>query len=202
MPLIERQQMNLDTVSTTHARMEAQSRPSQKYVLLQVWCGLLTVALVVMAALLTSVKPKSSEGDMASQGSDYVTPAGSSPSFIQLIKSQDSRSWTAEHECESCSLDLRNDSIHCRQTSLYFLYAQVTFSRHPKNNKTKSVIVKRNASFGMSRKKLVEGTFPITTQGSVWVAKIVSLTEGDSISLDITDDFLTETTFWGAYQLQ
>lgn len=42
-------------------RMECQSRSSHKYLLLQVWCGLLTVAMVVMAALLTSIKPKSTE---------------------------------------------------------------------------------------------------------------------------------------------
>lgn len=47
----------------------------------------------------------------------------------------------------------------------------------------------------------VEGTFPNTTVGSVWVAKIVSLTEGDSVRLDIIGDILTENTFWGAYQL-
>lgn len=40
-------------------RMEGQSRCSHKYLLLQVWCGLLTVAMVVMAAFLTSIKPKS-----------------------------------------------------------------------------------------------------------------------------------------------
>lgn len=42
-------------------RMEGQSRSSQKYVLLQVWCGILTVAMVVMAALVLSIKPKSTE---------------------------------------------------------------------------------------------------------------------------------------------
>ncbi len=42
-------------------RMEGQSRSSHKHLLLQVWCGLLTVAMVVMAALLISIKPKSTE---------------------------------------------------------------------------------------------------------------------------------------------
>ncbi|CAJ1062851.1 uncharacterized protein LOC117823262 [Xyrichtys novacula] len=208
----ERQQMSLDTESATRSRMEAQSRSSQKYLLLQVWCGLLTLALVVMAALLTSVRTKPAEANVASLESDFVMPtddspttplklSGSSPSFIQLIKSPGSKSWQAEHRCESCSLDLRDDSIYCNQTSLYFLYAQVTFSRHPKKNVTKSVILKRNASFGLSMKILVEGTFSPKTEDSVWVAKIVSLIMGESISLYITEDFLTESTFWGAYQL-
>nr|XP_020500129.2 uncharacterized protein LOC109992006 [Labrus bergylta] len=200
MSLTEKQQMNLDTESATPAsRMEAQSRSSHKYLLLQVWCGLLTVAMVVMAALFTSVKPKSAEGGVSSQKSEYVTPTGCSHSYIQLIKY--GGSWQAEHSCESCSLELRENSIHCSQTSLYFLYAQVTFSRHPKTSLTKTVILKRNASSYISKKILVEGTFRNTTEGSVWVGKIVSLTKGDSISLDITDDFLTDSTFWGAYQL-
>ncbi len=42
-------------------RMECPSRSSPKYLVLQVWCGLLTVAMVVMAALLTSIKLKSTE---------------------------------------------------------------------------------------------------------------------------------------------
>ncbi len=104
-------------------------------------------------------------------------------------------------ECHSCSLLLHDNSILCKTDGLFFIYAQVTFSKHPKKNLTKSVILKRNAVLGKTVKKLVEGTFPHTTEGSVWVAKIVSLTNGDSISLDITDDFLTDSTFWGAYQL-
>lgn len=40
-------------------RMEPMS--SHKYLLLQVWCGGLTVALVLLAACLYSIKPKSIE---------------------------------------------------------------------------------------------------------------------------------------------
>lgn len=59
----------------------------------------------------------------------------------------------------------------------------------------------RNATHGKSVRKLVEGTFPNTTEGSVWVAKIINLSEGDSISINITGDFLADITFWGAYEL-
>ncbi|XP_070767887.1 LOW QUALITY PROTEIN: lymphotoxin-alpha [Enoplosus armatus] len=196
--------------------MDGHSRSSHKYLLLQVWCGLLTVAMVVMAALLTSIKPKSTEVSHLPQDEEitfrftftalcviyYLTSKGSSLSYIQLIRSPDNRSWQNSARCHSCSLDLRDGSIYCTESSLYFIYAQVTFSKHPMNRKAKSVILRRNATFGRSMKKLVEGTFPQTTAGSVWVGKIVSLTEGDSVSLDITDDFLTDNTFWGAYQLR
>lgn len=51
----------------------------------------------------------------------------------------------------------------------------------------------------------MEGSFLNTVVGSVWVAKIVKLQKNDSVSLEITgdtDSWLSDNTFWGAYQLQ
>ncbi|XP_041799183.1 uncharacterized protein LOC121610924 [Chelmon rostratus] len=226
MSLREKQQMNLDSESAAHTGMECQSRSSQKYLLLQVWCGILTVAMVVMAAVLTSIKPKSDEisfhklvaanqeevttlkPDVTSAVSTIMAPlksigtaSGSTPSYIELVKYM--HSWQTSHSCDLCSLVLRNDSILCTKDSVYFMYAQVTFSKNPSKNQTRRVILKRNASFGRSARILTESTFPHTTEGSVWVAKIVSLLEGDSVILNITDDFLRDSkyTFWGAYPL-
>ncbi|XP_034467857.1 uncharacterized protein LOC117777292 isoform X1 [Hippoglossus hippoglossus] len=206
------QQMNLDSESATHSRMEGHSRSSHKYLLLQVWCGLLTVAVVVMATFLTSIKPKSPEDAVSTMKPEDVIPTintplearlksvGSSPSFIQLMKSLNN-TWVESPECPSCSLVLSNDSILCRKNSLYLIYAQVTFYEHQSKSQAKSVILKRDATIGKVMRKLVEGTFPSTTEGSVWVAKIVNLMKGDSVSLDVTDDFRRDSTFWGAYQL-
>ncbi|XP_031169010.2 lymphotoxin-alpha [Sander lucioperca] len=197
--------------------MEGQSRSSTKYLLLQVWCGILTVAMVVMAALFISIKPKSTEEEVSTLKPETVSPTGltvntiaaplkgkgSSFSYIQLKKSFDRHLWEeSTPKCHSCSLVLLNDSIHCNDNGLYFIYAQVTFNK-PKKSQTKSVILKRNATPGKREKTLVEGTFPNTTEGTVWVAKTVRLTEGDSVSLNITDDFQADSTstFWGAYQL-
>ncbi|XP_069393351.1 lymphotoxin-alpha [Paralichthys olivaceus] len=213
------QQMSLDTERATHSgtvrmQMESRSRSSHKYLLLQVWCGLLTVAVVVMAAFLTSIKPRSPEDGVSTMKPDSVSPTintspvgaplksvGSSPSFIQLIKSVTDDSWQEAPPCRSSSLALRNNSIHCQKNSLYFIYAQVTFTVHHNTSGAKSVILVRNPTVGRRKKKLVVGTFPGTTEGSVWVGKIVHLVEGDSVSLNITDDFLKDNTFWGAYQL-
>nr|XP_019960512.1 PREDICTED: uncharacterized protein LOC109640775 [Paralichthys olivaceus] len=200
------QQMSLDTERATHSgtvrmQMESRSRSSHKYLLLQVWCGLLTVAVVVMAAFLTSIKPRSPEDGVSTMKPDNVSPTRSSPSFIQLIKSVTDDSWQEAPPCRSSSLALRNNSIHCQKNSLYFIYAQVTFTVHHNTSGAKSVILVRNPTVGRRKKKLVVGTFPGTTEGSVWVGKIVHLVEGDSVSLNITDDFLKDNTFWGAYQL-
>ncbi|XP_068613552.1 lymphotoxin-alpha [Brachionichthys hirsutus] len=149
--------------------MECQCRSSQKHLLLQVWCALLTVAMVTMAAYLSSIKPKPAE---------------------------DSNS------CDSCVLVLRDDSIHCTAKGLYFLYAQVTFNKYPKTRRDMSVIIIQNAQFGKSERTLVEGSYPKTMGGSVWVANVVNLSQGDSISINITGDFLSDNTYWGAFQLQ
>ncbi|KAF3839515.1 hypothetical protein F7725_018232 [Dissostichus mawsoni] len=46
------------------------SRSSHMY--LQVWCGVLTVAMVVMAALLISIHPKSTEVSTSVTGEDQM----------------------------------------------------------------------------------------------------------------------------------
>ncbi|XP_028984016.1 uncharacterized protein LOC114842563 [Betta splendens] len=206
------QKTHLDSERSTHAGMEVQARSSHKYLLLQVWCGLLTVTMVVMAALLVSIKSKSTE-EVSRLRPDNPTAhptvmpsatrlksVGSSLSYIQLIKSQNN-SWEVTPEYKLCSLLLRNNSISCMEDSLYFIYAQVTFSKFSKSNLNKYVTLRRNPRPGKEGRKLVEGVFPSTTDSSVWVAKVVKLQKEDVVSLEITDDCLNENTFWGAYQL-
>ncbi|XP_026172938.1 lymphotoxin-alpha [Mastacembelus armatus] len=214
MSLRENQHMNLDTEQATHTGMKGQSKSSHKYLLLQLWCGLLTVAMVVMAALVATIKPKPTEIEVSTMKPDNVSPTdkmdiaylkstGSSFSYIQLSKTLENNSWQALHSCHNCSLFLSNNSIHCTQDGLYFLYAQVTFTRHTSEHQSKYVTLKKNPNLtkGKKLKKLAEGSFPSSTEGSVWVAKIVRLREGDSVSLDIKDEILKESTFWGAYEL-
>ncbi|XP_058503814.1 uncharacterized protein LOC131471334 [Solea solea] len=230
--------------------MDGPSKSSQKYLLLQVWCALLTVAMLIMAAFLASIKPQltevSSQVTQQKHTSLFIfihsfihsfivhdrvstaTPENVSPTIRRILTlirpvsqgkcfccmcetketcvlspaAVDGHSWEESPPCHSCSLSLRNDSIHFTESSLYFLYAQVTFTNRPKNrNQTRSLILIRNPVFGRSLRKLVEGRFPATTESSVWVAKIVRLKEGDSVSLVTSDDLLNDSTFWGAYKL-
>lgn len=102
----------------------------------------------------------------------------------------------------SCSLVHLGSSIHCRKSSLYFLYAQVAFAKHVSQTQSKSVILIRNPAYGKSLRKLAEGTFPPATEGSVWVANVVRLKEGDTISINITGEVLSDITLWGAFELQ
>lgn len=104
--------------------------------------------------------------------------------------------------CQNCSLELKNNSIYTTKESLYFVYAQVTFTKFSKTNQNKFVYLRREARFGKHVRTLVEGTLPYTTGGSLWVARIIKLQAEDSVSLMITDDYLHDKTFWGAYELR
>ncbi|KAF3839514.1 hypothetical protein F7725_018231 [Dissostichus mawsoni] len=100
------------------------------------------------------------------------------------------------------ALFLSNDSIHFKERSTYFIYAQVNFRKHHGKGQ-RSVTLKRNPTNGRGELVLVEGTFPETTVGSVWVSKLVNLSEGDSVSLEIRAEINKDSqfTFWGAFQL-
>ncbi|XP_071386086.1 lymphotoxin-alpha [Centroberyx affinis] len=205
--------------------MGSNSRCSN-YLQLQVWCGLLTVAMVVMAAVLTSVKLISTEKDgvstwkpqNATPTASVLAPfkSGATFSFIQLTMSPDEGSWQSDTEissCESCPLVLLNNSIHCTQDSLYFFYAQVTFNMQREDLDTsekRTVTLFKNGRADKSARTLFESVFPSERlgspsemSGSVFVAKIVRLQKGDSVSLTITADYQRgpQNTYWGAYQL-
>ncbi|XP_070407921.1 lymphotoxin-alpha [Nothobranchius furzeri] len=182
--------------------MEGPPRSSHKDLLLQVWCALLTVALVTMATVLTSIRLKPVENIVSSAlKKRNVTLPGTSPSYIELIKGLEDHSWKYLVNCEACSLTLHNNSIYSNRTSselsLYFIYAQVSFQMQ--ESQRRSVMLIRNASPGKAEKKLVEA--PGEPGRSVWVAKMVRLKKGESVRLMISGAYNGEDTFWGAFQL-
>ncbi|XP_019734190.1 lymphotoxin-alpha [Hippocampus comes] len=194
---------------------------SMKKVLLQVWLSLLTMAMLVMGAQLAFIIAKGNQAALAEprggptlSSIHHYDPSrapsmsvgdfpGFSHSYIQIMKSSNRHPWESSSPmCDRCTLALRNDSILFGQDGVYFLYAHVTFTEQSiRGGRGKSVIVTRNATSGKSVRKLAEGSFPAATHGSVWVAKMVRLQEGDSVSINISGDFLTEDTFWGAFQI-
>ncbi|XP_037129701.1 lymphotoxin-alpha [Syngnathus acus] len=194
------------------------SRPwSMKKVLLQVWLTFLTVAVLLVGALLGYFIKQVAfvelrEGTTLSGGNNFnptraslmsvgVFP-GSSHSYIQIMKPSKGQPWESSlPTCDQCSLELRDDSIQFGRDGVYFLYAQVTFTEQSGSGEQR-VIVTKNATSGKSIRKLAEGYYPAgTSHGSVWLAKMVRLREGDSVSVNISGDFLTDDTFWGAFQI-
>uniref|UniRef100_A0A8C6P5D9 TNF family profile domain-containing protein n=1 Tax=Nothobranchius furzeri TaxID=105023 RepID=A0A8C6P5D9_NOTFU len=177
--------------------MEGPPRSSHKDLLLQVWCALLTVALVTMATVLTSIRLKPVEVS--------ILAFCCLPLLISVIKtcglSRLQLNYSPQQQVSACSLTLHNNSIYSNRTSselsLYFIYAQVSFQMQ--ESQRRSVMLIRNASPGKAEKKLVEA--PGEPGRSVWVAKMVRLKKGESVRLMISGAYNGEDTFWGAFQL-
>ncbi|KAF6729444.1 hypothetical protein FQA47_025716 [Oryzias melastigma] len=195
--------MSVDTERAAHTGMEEQSRASHKYLLLQVWCGLLTVSMVTMGAFLTTLKPNSEEvgvkmGSISPKDMNIFEHLKSQEtlSFIEVTLSMDN-SWKASLKSEPSTLYVDQDSIYSKRKSHYFVYAQVTFKNG--DSSQRSVILQRNGTAGKQLRVLAEARG--SAGSSVWVGKIIKLAENDSISLNISGTFKKENTFWGVYQL-
>ncbi|KAF0046052.1 hypothetical protein F2P81_002581 [Scophthalmus maximus] len=146
MSLRKKQQINLDTECNTHGTG-----------------ALISSSLIsIFAAIRYHDSQLDPPGDDAhdddipasflhQDGVSTMKPDNVSPTvntMVAPLKSVvlDNRFWQESPRCHSCSLSLRDDAIHCTKKSLYFIFAQVTFARHPNKNLTKSVILKRNGS--------------------------------------------------------
>uniref|UniRef100_A0A3B3CJL0 TNF family profile domain-containing protein n=1 Tax=Oryzias melastigma TaxID=30732 RepID=A0A3B3CJL0_ORYME len=179
--------------------MEEQSRASHKYLLLQVWCGLLTVSMVTMGAFLTTLKPNSEETELHVLFIySFIFVWFSDMNIFEHLKSQAvDNSWKASLKSEPSTLYVNQDSIYSKRKSHYFVYAQVTFKNG--DSSQRSVILQRNGTAGKQLRVLAEARG--SAGSSVWVGKIIKLAENDSISLNISGTFKKENTFWGVYQL-
>ncbi|XP_027866188.1 lymphotoxin-alpha [Xiphophorus couchianus] len=210
MSVREETQMSVDEDSAGR-RMEGQCRSSQKYLLLHVWCGLLTMALVIMAAFIASIKPKS-ELPSSSQETPPAVSAHFSPeglvgkwsSYIELETHFGKDAWREHVACASCSLCLHQDAIYVNssslESSLFFFYAHVAFRKNTTHNLPSSVMLIRNATKYPKKDERVLVAVPAAGE-SVWLGKMVTLTGGDSVRLRITREYLKGDSFWGAFQL-
>uniref|UniRef100_A0A3B3UKS5 TNF family profile domain-containing protein n=1 Tax=Poecilia latipinna TaxID=48699 RepID=A0A3B3UKS5_9TELE len=171
--------------------MEGQCRSSQKYLLLHVWCGLLTMALVIMAAFIASIKPKS---EQVSNSDPHISHF--------MFKTLTEDVWTTHVACESCSLSLLQNCIYfnssSHERSHFFFYAQVVFRKNLTHN---LVMLIRNASeYAKKDERILVRGGSATVEG-VWLGKMVTLTGGDSVRLNITGEYSRTHSFWGAFQL-
>uniref|UniRef100_A0A3Q0T803 THD domain-containing protein n=1 Tax=Amphilophus citrinellus TaxID=61819 RepID=A0A3Q0T803_AMPCI len=188
--------------------MEDQPRGSHKIQLLQVWCGLLTLAVVVMAVRLatTNLKPAEVSSWAAHPPASAVTISEAKTliyySFIELLLLSNSYpAWKeSEPRCKSRSLVLKENAIYVNQSGFYFLYAQVTFRKEQSGEKR--VFLQRTGFLDGKTKLLAEGIYPQSTESSVWVAKIVSLRKNDSVSINITAEIRKDQTYWGLIELR
>lgn len=121
---------------------------------------------------------------------------------LNVPTAPDRRSWQESLRCDPPLLNHTGGSILVLEDGLYFLYAQVAFRKDSILRQSKSVLLIRNRTDPADVRTLAEGTFQPTAEGSVWVAKVVQLRQDDTVSIEITGEFLTDITFWGACGLQ
>ncbi|XP_046895077.1 uncharacterized protein LOC124480053 isoform X2 [Hypomesus transpacificus] len=165
--------------------MAGQQSPA-KYLLLQVWCGLLTVGMIVLAAIFTSMKINSTDkNNLSTPDPEKIAPnavfaalnssKGPQHSYIQLTMANRQDTWT---------YDTYHNMPLCNEKGTVSLYRYATSSE---------------------RRKLSEAVFR-GKQGTVSIAKIVQLKKENCVRLEITPNntFISHEvvkTFWGAYQL-
>uniref|UniRef100_A0A3Q4GK21 THD domain-containing protein n=1 Tax=Neolamprologus brichardi TaxID=32507 RepID=A0A3Q4GK21_NEOBR len=158
--------------------MEDQPRSSYRHLLLQAWCSLLTVAMVIMAVHLATMNQKPAEVSMPATNTDFTEIHVKN----LLLK-----------------MNLNGTSINVQENGSYFFYAQVTFRE---DSRERSVVVERTGFHDNKTKPLAKGIYPASTENSVWLAKIVKLRPLDSVSINITGDILNDYTYWGVIKLQ
>uniref|UniRef100_A0A3B5PV66 TNF family profile domain-containing protein n=1 Tax=Xiphophorus maculatus TaxID=8083 RepID=A0A3B5PV66_XIPMA len=189
--------------------MEGQCRSSQKYLLLHVWCGLLTMALVIMAAFIASIKPKSEPetflgNELFPSVQCSCGTEGNVLDVFCVFADFGKDAWTEHVACASCSLCLHQDAIYVNssslESSLFFFYAHVAFRKNTTHNLPSSVMLIRNATKYPKKDERVLVAVPAAGE-SVWLGKMVTLTGGDSVRLRITREYLKGDSFWGAFQL-
>ncbi|XP_057689235.1 uncharacterized protein LOC130914243 [Corythoichthys intestinalis] len=168
------------------------------------WLSLLSVAVALTATALVLVvfigvpAYRSRQGAMSTE---------SKHSYIQMMKSSNQDPWKpVPPRCDNCTLTLRNDSLHFGKDGVYFLYAQVTFaprSAPDSAEKPRSVTVTRAATADKSARKLAEASYPhAADHGSLWVGTMARLQEGDRVNVRIDGDFMSDDTFWGAFEIR
>uniref|UniRef100_A0A8C7PX00 THD domain-containing protein n=1 Tax=Oncorhynchus mykiss TaxID=8022 RepID=A0A8C7PX00_ONCMY len=201
--------------------MKSQQHTS-RYLLLHVWCGFLTVAMGIMVAVLTTVQinssdkshlPESKEENQPPINGSFLAQLNSSkaprPSYIQLTM-EGTLSWENDHDatvCGSCSLVLRDNSVYITSEGFYYIYVQVTFTRHTGGEEKRKVTLFKNGIQNKTqRRRLSEAVYHGEKEGTVFMSRMVKLQQGNSLSLEITSKnnsfrYGVENTHWGAYQL-
>ncbi|XP_055053001.2 lymphotoxin-alpha [Misgurnus anguillicaudatus] len=177
-----------------------------RFQLLIGWCCLMSAGLLMMTVFLaikeqpntntTGKEPNQSVNSMSYSAS----LKGSPPLFkdyIRLIKADDHKYWMCGFPCENSSIALKkNISVEITISGLYFINAQFLFTKsytqNPENRKPLSAILLRNQVHGKTEKKLSE--VKRYEEGSLSLIRMVHLTNGDSIRLDVQSHSMELTT--------
>ncbi|KAJ8377923.1 hypothetical protein AAFF_G00249860 [Aldrovandia affinis] len=195
--------------------MGQQKMWSLPFVLLLVWCGLLTVAMVVISVAQLTARPNTQdstkENDMHQNPESLIASpnptAGRNFSLIHLtmIDSKLTLKEDSTLASASRSLALINNSVHINSDGFYHFYAHVTFGKSQLG--TRSVTLIRNAMPGQwAEKRLSEGvSWGGEKDGSISVSRTIRCRKGYSLRLEISpNNTLRQSeryTYWGLFLL-
>ncbi|XP_055019797.1 uncharacterized protein LOC110170138 isoform X2 [Boleophthalmus pectinirostris] len=212
-------------------KMDAELRPRQ-FFFLHLWCGALSVAVIVMATMLITTKPPSAppsptpapttttanqnttsreknfpviQGPPGPPAFNSSVPPSTAPSlsYIQLIP--DRNSWKLDNDL---SADLACDacSLVYNNNSIHCrrkgLYLAYAQVKFHSDEQNWSFTLKKNGFKGETTERTLFQIDGPKLQNSSFAMKVVSLQKEDSISLIIDGKYSYEKTFWGVIQLQ
>uniref|UniRef100_A0A8C9VLD2 THD domain-containing protein n=1 Tax=Scleropages formosus TaxID=113540 RepID=A0A8C9VLD2_SCLFO len=188
-----------------------QQQHQPRFHLLLVWCGLLTVAVVVMAATaMTSIPAPlldkvSKDSNVTFEEQPVFSLLDHRFSHIQLTMGNWTRDLEIHWTDSSGILDFRNNSVFIGAEGLYFFYAHATFVSC-KTEKKRTVTLFRNAIPGQkSQIKLSEVVQEGKGEDTVSVSKAISCERGDSVRLEIHPadcyKWNSDKTYWGFFLL-
>ncbi|XP_064206137.1 uncharacterized protein LOC135262800 [Anguilla rostrata] len=190
---------------------------TQKFLLLLVWCGLLSVAVVVMSVTQLTARHNTQdqvEDNNPQQNEPHSQPAQSSSttgrplSHIHLTIIDSNLTLNEDlpprFAGTSRSLDLRNNSVYVGSGGLYHFYAQVTFGKMTKLTKRKVTLI-RNGIPGLEERRLSEAVNWGTEEGTVSISRTIRCQEGQSFRLEIWPRMPlrhnAQYTYWGLFLL-
>ncbi|KAG5856617.1 uncharacterized protein LOC118212420 [Anguilla anguilla] len=190
---------------------------TQKFLLLLVWCGLLSVAVVVMSVTQLTARHNTQdqvEDNNPQQNEPQSQPAQSSSttgrplSHIHLTIMDSNLTLNEDlpphFASTSRSLVLRNNSVYVESGGLYHFYAQVTFGEMP-NLTERTVTLIRNGILGQAERRLSEAVNWGTKEGSVSISRTIRCQKGQSFRLEIRPRMLfrynAQYTYWGLFLL-
>ncbi|XDV32027.1 hypothetical protein PO909_002931 [Leuciscus waleckii] len=107
--------------------------------------------------------------------------------------------WICSDPCESSSLLLNNNTVQIKTSGIYYIHAQVIFDKvkHPTKKQARVVLLKNKGP--ATQVRILSEVFRFEP-GTLTMIRLVKLTKGESISLNIHPESLRlSTEAWHTY---
>ncbi|XP_076832928.1 lymphotoxin-alpha isoform X2 [Brachyhypopomus gauderio] len=173
------------------------------------WCGLLSVAMVIMAVVLATGTNLRGQGanEKDSSTENHSSPAAvKGPSFGQTGTTRIHLTYITDRWDSSStksSIILQSNGVKVTAAGLYYAYAQVTFIKK-KTEGEETVTLIMNEKPGTQARKLMQAQKHGI--GTVSMSQVIELMQNDTVNLIISNSSMifsneVSKTYWGLYLL-